>query len=282
MNAFLSPKELALAVGVSESSLKRWVDEGLLPVVRTAGGHRRIALRDALRYIRKTGLPVVRPAALGLVQTQAHGPAADPALVAAITAGDVEAARGLLLGAYLAGRAIAELCDGPLRQALYDVGDLWKKGPAGIYQEHRAVEACVQALNHLRGLLPPPRQPARVALGGALESDPYMVPTLMAAVVLESLGWQATNLGANLPVAALQAAVETQRPQLVWTACSVKPAAEAHGRAFRRAAEEMGKRKIRLVAGGVGWPAEKGEGPARWLGSMVELAAFAEGMKGEG
>ena len=38
----LSPRELAEAVGVSESSLKRWADRGRVHVHRTEGGHRRI------------------------------------------------------------------------------------------------------------------------------------------------------------------------------------------------------------------------------------------------
>ena len=38
MTAYLSPKQLALASGISESTVKRWCDRGLLPFVRTPGG----------------------------------------------------------------------------------------------------------------------------------------------------------------------------------------------------------------------------------------------------
>ena len=47
---FLSPRQLAVAIGVSESSLKRWADDGRLAVERTAGGHRRIPLPEAVRW----------------------------------------------------------------------------------------------------------------------------------------------------------------------------------------------------------------------------------------
>src|SRR5690242_3719305 len=57
----LSPRDLADALGVSESSLKRWVDAGKLAAFRTEGGHRRIAVSEALRFIRETGAPVARP-----------------------------------------------------------------------------------------------------------------------------------------------------------------------------------------------------------------------------
>ena len=53
MKSVLSPKELAAAIGVSESTLKRWADDGLIVFSRTAGGHRRIRLAEAIRFIRE-------------------------------------------------------------------------------------------------------------------------------------------------------------------------------------------------------------------------------------
>ena len=66
MKTLLSPRELADAIGASESSLKRWTDGGLIVATRTAGGHRRIPLAEAIRFIRETAQPVVRPEILGL------------------------------------------------------------------------------------------------------------------------------------------------------------------------------------------------------------------------
>lgn len=66
----LTPKQVARAIGVSESSLKRWCDQGLLPSVqRTAGGRRRLALRDVLHFVRAHDHPLVAPEALGLTAT---------------------------------------------------------------------------------------------------------------------------------------------------------------------------------------------------------------------
>ena len=71
MRSQLSPKELGEAIGVSESSIKRWIDEGVIRASRTAGGHRRIALADAVQFVRSAGLPVVRPQVFGLVGLEA-------------------------------------------------------------------------------------------------------------------------------------------------------------------------------------------------------------------
>ena len=59
--SLLTPKELAEAIGASESSIRRWVDTGDIRVARTAGGHRRITLSEAIRFIRQIEAPVVRP-----------------------------------------------------------------------------------------------------------------------------------------------------------------------------------------------------------------------------
>ena len=62
----LSPKDLANAIGASESSVKRWTDQGRLEITRTSGGHRRIAVTEAIRFIRENQLPLLQPEVLGL------------------------------------------------------------------------------------------------------------------------------------------------------------------------------------------------------------------------
>ena len=71
MKQTLSPRELARALGVSESSLKRWADDGKIRFSRTVGGHRRIAVSDALQFARDAKLPLVRPDVLGLREVAA-------------------------------------------------------------------------------------------------------------------------------------------------------------------------------------------------------------------
>jgi len=287
MSEFLSPKALAQAVGVSESSVKRWADDGLLEVTRTPGGHRRIALREAVRYLREAGLPVVKPQVLGLADLQflhsagSQGQDLDGALVAALKEGHVQRARGIVLALYLGGRSVAELCDGPLRIAMQEVGELWRHGPDGIFIEHRAVDLCLQTLDQLRGIFPEPGKDAPVALGGALEDDPYALPTLMVATVLGASGWQAINLGGNLPVPALLAAVKRHRPALVWMSCSVEEAARLHEREFRKAAVILAGQGMEVLVGGRAWKSHHWEAGAgvTATGSMAEVAAFAEGLR---
>ncbi|MBA3819241.1 MAG: excisionase family DNA-binding protein [Deltaproteobacteria bacterium] len=217
----LSPRELADALGVSESSLKRWVDAGKISATRTDGGHRRIALAEAVRFIRETGAPLAHPEILDMPEVAiAHGRALHgDSLLHYLEEGDAVGARGWLLARYLAGAAIAELCDGPVRESMQALGELWRHDEGGVFVEHRGTDVCLQALAHLRATFDPPAG-APLALGATPEDDPYLLASFMAALVVGAAGMRAVNLGPDTPVSALHQAVLHYQPRLVWISAS--------------------------------------------------------------
>jgi MerR family transcriptional regulator, light-induced transcriptional regulator len=253
-----SPRELADAIGVSESSVKRWVDAGELVAARTAGGHRRIALPEAVRFIRARQMSVVEPAILGLADI-AHVPASLAAapvtadlLVDVLTGVHAEQARALVVSAYLRGEPLAPLCDGPVREAMHGVGEAWKQGRRGIAVEHSAVDLFVQAFSQIRTLVPPPPLDAPRAVGGALAGDPYLLPSLMASTILADLRFSVTNLGPDTPADVLAAAALERKAHLVWLSVSV-PAEEGLVRREADAlAERLAPSGAEIVLGGRG------------------------------
>ena len=60
MKQVLSPREMATVLGVSESSIKRWVDDGAITSTKTAGGHRRITVSEASHSFAARGSPLPR------------------------------------------------------------------------------------------------------------------------------------------------------------------------------------------------------------------------------
>jgi len=193
----LSPKDLAAAIGVSESSLKRWADSGKIAVVRTEGGHRRIDIAEAVRFVRESGVQLVRPDVLGLAEVAAvaNEDGQGEALYQHLAAGNLPEVRGLLVGMYLRGQAVAAICDGPILAAMTRLGELWRHDSAGVFIEHRATDLIVQAVTQLRALIEQPRESHR-AVGGAPAGDPYLLPSMLAATVLASEGVRAVNLAA--------------------------------------------------------------------------------------
>lgn len=287
LKTFLSPRDLAAAIGVSESSLKRWADAGSLRTARTAGGHRRIPLAEAVRFVRETRCGVARPDLLGFPGTAPAdaGGTGDAAarLADALRRDDPASARAVLLGEFLAGTPIAEIVDGPLRIALEGIGELWLRGAEGILVEHRAIDAAVQALSTMRSALVEPGPAAPTAIGGAVSGDPYVLPSLAAAMVLVEAGLRAVNLGPDLPVEAMLVAVGRYRPALVWRSAGAGASlAQVMADAERIAAalEPWGGRVA--VGGRCCGGARSERGRVCLLGSMADLFAVGRAVAGSG
>ena len=279
-DTLLSPRELADAIGASESSLRRWIDSGDIHISRTAGGHRRIPLSQALQFIRKMGAVVVRPEVLNLPALPRNVSTDDATdeerLYAALHEGQREVARGLLLSWYLQGRALHELFDGPVRDALHRLGELWKHDERGVLVEHRATDICLGILTGLRQLLPPPPDSAPLAVGAAPAGDPYQIPSLMAATVLADAGLRDINFGANTPLDLLTAEALRSGATLVWLSVSFAPDGDALRRAIHTAAEALAARDIDLVIGGHASAVAPRDVPnVRLIASMGDLALFA-------
>lgn len=282
----LSPKQLGEAIGVSESSLKRWADEGQLRVTRTAGGHRRIPIAEAIRFVRESGHPLVKPQVLGLTDlakykaAPAERAATDDRLRDALLDGRASEVRAIVLSSYTSGMSVAEICDGPITAAMRYIGTLWRHSREGILIEHRASDLVAQSLHQLRSVVPAPEDNAPVAVGGSPDGDIYVLPTLMSATVIASVGWREVNLGPNTPLDVIADAAAKENAKLVWLAVSSERAAERVTSEAAGLAGLLADAGRTLVVGGRAWPkGVKLKAPnAQSLASMAELEAFARGL----
>ena len=229
----LSTRELADALGVSESSLKRWVDSGKISASRTEGGHRRIELSEAMRFIRDMRAPVARPELLDLPEVALVRARGEDRLASYLRDGDSVGARGWLMARYVEGAKIAELADGPIRDAMAGLGELWHHDEGGVFVEHRGTDVCLQAVAQLRNMISAVPATAPLALGGSPADDPYLLSTQLAAMVVTEAGMRAVNLGPDTPVSAFARAVAEHQPKLVWISISA-PLATARARSMSR------------------------------------------------
>ncbi len=295
MKEAISPKDFAEAIGVSESSVKRWVDQGLLTASRTAGGHRRIARDEALRWLRDHPTPIVRPDRLGLPESTGLVAPTTPVdevardFRADLLEGREVEARGRIVGAWLAGHSVALVADEVIRPALAHIGTLWEHNDAGIYVEHRATQICLGALQALHGLVlgDPAVQTAPdacpslkpVAVGGAPSGDPYLIAPLLAATVLGEAGFHAINLGPETPLPVLGLAAEQLGASLVFVSVGSLPL-ERTLRDLQQLSDRLVEKRIQLAIGGRFVDASLSQRvPSAFIGrSLGELAAYARGL----
>ena len=225
MSELVSPKQVAHAIGVSESSLKRWCDQGLIETVRTAGGHRRLAVSAVLGYLQKSGHRLVDPEMLGLPPLSAGAgqrslAKAQSALIDALTQGQDLASRQIVVESFLAGHPMHEIADELVAPAFHEIGRQWGCGEVAVYQERHACEIMTRVLADLRRMTERHAAGTLKAIGGTLESDHYSLPNQLVELVLLNAGWDAISLGCNLPAETLELAIQQQCPRLVWLSVS--------------------------------------------------------------
>lgn len=282
---YLSPKQLGQAIGVSESSLKRWIDDGLIDVIRTTGGHRRVELAEAIRFVRQRGYTVKDPSVLGLTAADDEtGRAGDSQLsehfFELLENGRDKEFIAAVTRLYLDGHPMSEVIDGPIRAAMNQIGEIWHNNPDGVGIEHRATDICIRTLGYMHSLIKPPAANAPLAIGGAPAGDMHLISSLCVSLVLAEQGWRESNLGANTPWAQLATVAKRDEASLIWVSMTAEPNAD-YAKKLRVLAEEMAEQSCQIIVGG----RQLSDAILRLnmdnlhtARSMVELQSFSKGL----
>lgn len=227
MAKYVSTNAAAKALGVSVSTVKRWVDDGVLPAQKTAGGHRKLLIADVLQLIRNGELPhadLSHLATLPSAQRRAAPAKVADELYRQLLAGDEVRARATIHGEYRRGQSIDQLADLVIAPAMHRIGSDWQAGRIDVLEEHRASQICAAALYELKAVLENrATRPRPMAVGGATEGDDSVLPSLLAQMLLVDQGWDTVNLGPRTPLASFQRAIDELQPRLLWLTVSHLP-----------------------------------------------------------
>ncbi len=254
-----SPKQVAEALGVSESSVKRWCDLGAVPVVRTAGGHRRIPRKSLEQLLSTDGdlASILRPATTTAV-TPGTGKPADS------SASDVAALKQEFQDSLRRGnedrcrRVLDELIDSGwtrfaaaealITDAMHAIGHLWERGEAAVYEERRACGICASLLHEQKSALPVSSD-SPIAIGGSPQGDIYQLSNQLIELALCESGWRAVSLGCNLPLETFIHAVAEYRPRLLWLSLTFIEDRETFVRDFNSLARSLAGETSLIIGG---------------------------------
>ncbi|MCA9039593.1 MAG: cobalamin B12-binding domain-containing protein [Planctomycetaceae bacterium] len=224
MNSFFSTKEIATALGVSQSSIKRWSDSGELEMIQTSGGHRRISIVSLIQFLRQTQRLLVEPQVLGLpeldVEESIDYARERERFQTALIASDEAAARSIVLQLYLGMERVSSIGDQLIAPVFAEIGHLWDCGDVEIYEERRCCEICSRILRELRSYQPSPATTAPGAIGATPVGDLYSLPVALVELVLREQGWNAVSYGCQIPLLSLEKIIIQQKPRLVWLSVS--------------------------------------------------------------
>jgi len=212
----LTTQEVARLLNVSEATVKRWADHGVIQSEKTVGGHRRFGLAEIARFQRERGVAPTHQVPPRAASKAAFRAEVSPALLFRhLTEGDEEETAAMLISAYLHGQSLVSLFDRAITTAMHRVGDLWYRGELTIADEHLATQTAIASIQKLRSVIhvSPPNETRALICG--IEGDLHELPIHLLHSLLEADGWDVINLGPNTPFFTLVDALAKHRPELL-------------------------------------------------------------------
>jgi excisionase family DNA binding protein len=282
----LTTREVARLCRVSDATVKRWEDGGLLKSERTSGGHRRFRAEEIARFQREKGLGLKR----------CHG---DTSVVTATTrrrdsrifsgstlfhlfmCGCEEEAANLLIGEYLHGKSLAEIFDDSVCPAMRQIGELWSEGEITVTEEHLATRAACNAVHKLRNALPVPEISGELAMCCAAEGDFHELPTFLVQIIFENEGWEVMNFGANTPLYCLAEEALQHAPKAICIAATIISDIERLSRDYKNFTAQTEELGISIILGGRAFSDNQTRRrfcAGRFAQSFAELAEFARNL----
>ena len=251
---YLKTQRVAKALGVSVSTIKRWVDSGMIRAARTVGKHRLIPFSEALRLAREQGFPEANLevlsglAPLGIAEAVPGGPVEH--LEGLLREGRAAEAKTFIHSLYNSGWDPVALADDVIRRTMEQIGHGWMVGSLDVYQEHEATQVVAAAVRDLVDRVRAERRGGPLAMGATTEGDPYVLAGLLGELVLLEQGWRVRNLGVNLPLRSLAHAAIRHRPRLIFVSASYLKDEEQFVREYASFRESAAVAGAAVIVGG--------------------------------
>lgn len=258
----LSTADVARLFNVTETTVKRWADDGTLRCQKTPGGHRKFAIRNVIDFAEKNNF---EPSGiLELSSTDFLAPKIHMAVMSHDFSQMVDAFVQKALSpsktdlfnylSYLYEHRIhlVDIYDRILRPAMEIIGERWARGEIDISHEHRATYETLDALAKLQAQISIKPVNGLVAVSACPGSEVHELGARCVSYLLESEGWATHYLGARTPAASIVQAVHELRPDLVCLSLTYPDRAAVGADLLREIVEATHACGGKVVAGGIG------------------------------
>lgn len=259
--SLLTTQEAAKKAGVGATAVKRWADAGLLPCVRTAGGHRRFeerAVLDFLNSIRRSDDDQLSDVEVWLDQ-----------LLAAESSHEVEAQLLLLRAKEDTWYRAAEF----VGAVLAALGEAYANGAITVLEEHFASERLFRALVSIAESLPVAKT-APTAMMVMVEGDDHVLGLTLVELCFRESGLRTLWAGRFTPAVEIASFLAETSAKLVAASASIyssdRAALAKWVKKVGAACESAGA--TLLIGGSGAWP--EGQKHCVRIDSFASLHAF--------
>lgn len=206
-------------LGVNESTVKRWADNGDIKCFRTPGGHRKFILGDVIDFAKKYsfGLSIkgLQNNTLVVSDNPGRNSITDEILLKKMLYGtetDVYNYLGALLNN---GMPVTEIYDKVILNVMSEIGSMWLAGKIGIEGEHIASNKLMKSLVLLKNKTEPRSPNGLTAMCGCLEDELHEIGIMSIANILSYHGWNVIYLGVNMPAESFAGSILKYKPDIV-------------------------------------------------------------------
>jgi excisionase family DNA binding protein len=248
MKRSYSTKELAKMWDVSESTIKRWADAGMLKCRKTIGGHRKFELEAIDEF--QSQCPLAKKEL-------------DAAEEQAALAGESTHLSCLLSQSNRHGLSLATIGEQIIKRAMHDVGRLWRTGKIGVLDERLATFSTLEALTDLQSSVAKKDNQDRRAIVGCSEGELHELASILVRDVLESEGWDVVYLGAHTPLFSFAEAINRFKPQVVCISITMVDNIERAIRDYETLRRAAMKWKTKIIIGGAALKDDEARGRFR-------------------
>lgn len=256
----LSTAEVANLFSVTETTVKRWADDGRLRCQRTPGGHRKFLMKHVIEFSDTFGFspsgtltpPETEATASSLeiaVLSRDFGKMIDSLIERALSPkpSDLGAFLSYLYQHHL---QLWEIFDLVLRPAMERIGNLWEEGTISVGEEHRCSYETLEALAQLKGEVRTKSPNGLAALCASPEGELHEIGLRCIANLLEAEGWLVHYIGARTPLDVIEEMVGNLQPSLVCLSVASKRTSSLPDARIRKLHKITRAGRARLVIGG--------------------------------
>ncbi len=256
----LSTADVARLFNVTETTVKRWANDGTLKCMKTPGGHRKFEMKHVVEFAQTLNLEPV--GALTLTKEDALA----QTIQIAILSRDFKVLKEAFLEkalspnkrdlfvyfSYLYQHKIHlwEIFDLIVGPAMHEIGDRWAKGILSIDQEHRASYETLDALAKLQTQIHTrPEKGLRVVCACPGEEQ-HEIGLRCASYIFEAEGWMSHYLGARTPYPSLLNVVDELKPEALCLSLTMYPESNQELASLHEVIEGVQKSGVPVLIGG--------------------------------
>jgi excisionase family DNA binding protein len=221
----LSTADVARLFNVTETTVKRWADEGELKCQKTPGGHRKFLVRNVVEFAERNNFEPLATlelpasdrmaAAIQMALLERDYPKLAEAFLERAMSPDRHDLALFLIYLYEHKIAPSEIYDLIVRPGMQQIGEKWMQGEIDIAQEHRASHETTEALSRLQSEVFVKQPTGMSVLCSCLDAEMHEIGLRIASYLFEAEGWHSVYLGSRTPFASLLRSVEGMRPDVV-------------------------------------------------------------------